>query len=94
MPPGRSAPESKNGRMWGWLQPGGEADLPRKRSAPSDGGELRAQHLERHRAVVAEVVGQVDGGHAAAAELALDPVAVGQSCLQLKRREGQRRRRQ
>ena len=50
----------------------------RNRSGPSDGGELGAQDLERDRAVVPEVVGEVDRGHAAASELALEAVAVGQ----------------
>ena len=36
------------------------------------GGQLRAQHLEGDRPVVPEVVGEVDRGHAAAAQLALD----------------------
>ena len=36
----------------------------------------------RHLAVVADVVGQVDGRHAAGADLALDPVAVGQGGLE------------
>ena len=43
-----------------------------------DRGELGAQHLERDLAVVAQVVREVDGGHAARPELALDAVAVGQ----------------
>ena len=42
------------------------------------GGELRLQDLERHLAVVLEVLGEVHGGHAALAEFALDAVAVGQ----------------
>ena len=36
-------------------------------------------HLERDGAVVLQVLGEEDGRHAAAAELALDGVAVGQS---------------
>ena len=39
-------------------------------------GQLRAQDLERDLAVVPEVLGEVDGRHAAGAELALDAVAV------------------
>jgi hypothetical protein len=70
-------------------QAGGEGDLPGKPLGAQHARELRPQHLERHRPVVAKVVGQVDSGHAAAAELALDVVAVGQRGLQLKRREGQ-----
>ena len=51
----------------------------RKRSVPSDGGELRAQHLDGDLAVVLQVLGEVHRGHAALAQLALDAVAVGQS---------------
>src|SRR5829696_6440347 len=40
--------------------------------------QLRAEDLHRHLAIVAEVVCQVDGGHAATAELALEPIAVAQ----------------
>ena len=43
-----------------------------------DGGQFRPQHLDRHAAVVLDVLGQVDGGHAALAELALEAVAVGE----------------
>ena len=50
----------------------------RNRSPPRNGGELGPLHLERHRAVVADVVGEVDGGHPAGAELPLDGVAVGE----------------
>ena len=46
------------------------------------GGELGPEHLERDLAVVLEVLGEVDGRHAALAELALDAVAVGQGSLQ------------
>ena len=43
------------------------------------GGELGAQDLDGDVAIVLEVVREIDGGHAARAELALDAVAVGQS---------------
>ena len=45
-------------------------------------GELGPQHLERDLAVVPEVVREVDGRHAAGAELALDAVAVRQGPLE------------
>ena len=60
------------------LEPGGELDLAEEALGAERGGELGMEHLERDRAVVPEVLGQVDGGHAAAAELALDAVAVGE----------------
>src|SRR6185436_7167495 len=45
----------------------------------SEGSEqLAAEHLERDRPVVPEIVRQPHRRHSAPAELALDPVAVGQ----------------
>ena len=38
-------------------------------------GQLRGQQLQRHPALQAQVLGQVDDAHAAAAEQRLDPVA-------------------
>ena len=57
----------------------------RNRSAADHGGELRAEDLDGDGAIVLEVVREVDGGHAARAELALDAVAVGEGV-----REGRR----
>ena len=59
------------------LQVGRGADLGQESLRADHRGELRPEHLHRHPAVVPEVMGQVDRGHAARAELALDPVAVG-----------------
>ena len=64
------------------LQPGGELDLALEALGAERGGELGMQHLERDRAVVLEVLGEVDRGHAAAAELALEAVAIGEGRLQ------------
>ena len=60
------------------LQVGGGPDLADKPLRADHGGQLGAQHLDRHLAIVAEVVRQVDGGHPARTELALDAVAVGE----------------
>ena len=60
------------------LQVGGGLDLAEEPLGADHGGELGPQHLDRDLAVVLEVLGEVDGGHAALAELALDAVAVGQ----------------
>jgi hypothetical protein len=60
------------------LEIGGGGDLGQEPLGPDDGGKFGAQDLDRHLAVVLEVFGQVDGGHAALAELALDAIAVGQ----------------
>ena len=64
------------------LQIGRGLDLGQESLRANDRGQLRAQHLERHLAVVLEVLRQVDGGHATGAHLVLDGVAVGQSCGQ------------
>ena len=42
------------------------------------GREFRLEDLDGHLAAVPQVFGEIDGRHAAGAELALDPVAVGQ----------------
>jgi hypothetical protein len=64
------------------LEIGGELDLSQKSLGTDDRGELRPQQLERDPPVVPEVLGQVDGRHAAGADLAFDPVAVRQGPLQ------------
>jgi hypothetical protein len=57
------------------VEPGRDLDLGQEPLTAEYRAQLGAQHLERHLAIVLEVGGQVDGGHAAGAELALDPVA-------------------
>ena len=57
------------------LEPGGRADLAQEALGAEAAGELGVQHLEGDGAVVAEVAGEIDGGHAAAAELALERVS-------------------
>jgi len=57
------------------LETRGGLDLYDEAVGAEDGGELGLQHLERDPAVVLEVLGEVNGGHAAGAELALDAVA-------------------
>ena len=64
------------------LQPGGDLDLAEEPLGPERGGELGAEHLHGHLAVVLQVLGEEDRGHAPAPELALDGVAVGQSGLE------------
>ena len=58
--------------MCGWLRRAAISISRRKRSGPSAYGELGVQDLERHPALVPEIVGEIDRGHAAAPELALD----------------------
>ena len=57
------------------LQLGRDLDLTKEPRRPERGGEVFAQHLDRHLAMVLDVLGEVHGGHAARAELALDLVA-------------------
>ena len=78
----------------GVLQPRRELDLTLKPLGTQAIGQLGAQHLERDRTVVAQVPGEVDRRHPAAAELALERVAAGQGGLEslerLARRGGHR----
>ncbi len=48
------------------------------RSAPRTGGEFGTEDFHRDRAVVFEIVCEVDRRHAAFAKVAFDPVAVGE----------------
>ncbi len=47
-----------------------------------DGGEFGPQDFDRHLAVVLQVLGEVDRGHAARAEFFLDGVAVGKGVFE------------
>jgi len=60
----------------GVLEPRGEPDLPLKPLGAERRGEVGVEHLERDVAVVLEVAGEVDGGHSAPAEHALQQVSV------------------
>ena len=64
-----------------WVtEPGGDRDLAGEPFAADNGRELRPEHLQGDRTAVPEVVREVDCGHPAAAELALDRVTVGHHC--------------
>ncbi len=60
------------------LKGGGELDFLEEAVRAEQGGELRVENLDRHAASVPDVLGQIDRGHPALPELALDAVAVGQ----------------
>ncbi len=60
------------------LEVGRRLDLGEEPLGPDYRGEFGTQDLDRHVALVAQIAGQVDRRHPARAELALDPVAVGQ----------------
>ena len=72
----------------GVLQPGGELDLSLEALGAQRLGQVGVEHLERDRPLVAEVLGQVHDGHAAAAELPLERVASAQPSLQLRAQIG------
>jgi hypothetical protein len=76
------------------LQLGRDVDLTQEPLWADGGGQLGSQDLDGDLAVVLEVVGQVDGGHAALAQLARDPVVVGERVAQagLKGRHGPKMR--
>ncbi len=65
------------------LQAGGEPDFTLEAFGTERRRQLRVHHLQGHLAVVPEVAGQVDRGHAPAAELALEEVAVAEGVLEL-----------
>ncbi len=75
----------------GVLQGGDRLDLAEEPLGADHGGQLGAEHLDGDPAVVPEVLGEVDGGHAALAELPLDAVAVGEDALQAGHRLGHSR---
>ena len=60
-----------------------EANFTQEPISAQDGSELGTQHLERDRAVVLPVAGEIDRRHPAVAELALDRVAVGERCFEV-----------
>ena len=76
--------------MWGCWSRAASLDLAQEALRAERGGELGVEHLERDRPVVLEIVGEVDRGHAAAPELALERVAVGQGGLEPFQGLGQR----
>ena len=83
----------KQGQDMRVLQVGRGLDLGEEPLRADDGGELRAKDLDRHLAIVLEVVGQVDGGHPPLPQLPLEPVAVGEGGLEALRNGRHRVRR-
>ena len=63
----------------GVLEIGAVTSISRGTARPHDRGQLGAQHLDRDLAMMLQVLGEIDRGHAALAQLPLDAVAVGQS---------------
>jgi hypothetical protein len=64
------------------LEVGRGLDLDQEPFRADHGRELRPQHLERHRAPMTDIVRQIDGRHAALAELPFDPVPIVKRALE------------
>jgi hypothetical protein len=60
------------------LEVGGDLDLPQEALAAEHGGQLRVEDLDGDLAAVPDVLGEVDGRHAALTQLAPDAVAIGE----------------
>jgi hypothetical protein len=69
-------PGVENWEEVGVLESGGYADFVKETFWSKGSGQFRAEHFERDRSVMAQVVCEVDRGHAAPAEFTLDSVAV------------------
>ena len=60
------------------LQVRGELDFLEEALGAERGGQLGPQDLDGHPPAMLEVFGQIDRGHAPAADHALDPIAIAQ----------------
>ena len=76
------------GHIGGTL-PGGGLDLEAEALRAEGRTQLGVEQLQRYRALVLEILSQIDRGHAAAPELALEGVAAAQSVLECRARIGQ-----
>ena len=74
----------------GVLQPRDEPDLPLEALGSQRLRQLGMEHLEGHRAVVLEIAGEEDCGHAPAPKLALECIATAQPALELRLQVGHR----
>ena len=57
---------------------GGYLDLTEEPFRAESGGKVGPEHLDGHLAMMLEILGQVDGCHAAATDLAVNTVTVGE----------------
>ena len=71
-------PGIEKGHDVGVLKCSGGLDLGEEPFSADDGGELGTQHLERHLAIVAQVVRDINCRHAAGAEFAFYAIAIGE----------------
>ncbi len=72
------------------LQAGSQHDLALKPLGAEHRRDLRMEQLERYRAVVLEIVGEIDRGHPAAAQLPVEAIVVGEGGTQAGIPVGQR----
>jgi hypothetical protein len=73
----------------GMLKAGSEADLPLEPFGAEGDRQLRVQDLEGDVAIVLEIAREVDRGHTASPELALEHVAVSEGVRELGPNVGQ-----
>ena len=64
------------------LQLGRDLDLAVEPLRTDGCGQLRVEHLDGDVALMLQIQGQIDRGHAAATQLALDGISVGKSDLE------------
>ena len=76
---GAGVEQRKDVRM---VEPRGELDLAKKPVGAERCGEVGVEDLEGDDAIVLAVLGEVDGRHPAAAELAIDGVGAGERVAQ------------
>jgi len=67
----------------GWCSVGRDGSGRRSGYAAERGGQLAPKNLDRHLAVMLQILGEVYRGHAATPNLVVDCVAVGQRSLEL-----------
>jgi hypothetical protein len=60
------------------LEPGNDVDLVEKAVGPQSMGQLGMEHFDRDGTVVSGILGKVNRGHTAVAQLALERVAAEQ----------------
>jgi len=65
-------------------QLGRDLDLAEESLKAEDRGKLGPEDLEGHAALVLQVLGEIDRGHAAAPQLAAERVAVGEGRLEVR----------
>jgi hypothetical protein len=75
--------------MW-MLQVGRRLDLGQEALSSDDGSQLRLENLEGDLALVPQVIGEIDGRHAAFAQLSLDAVPTFEGRVQACDRVGYR----